>query len=323
MNITLITPAGHLAKNGNRTTALRWAKILTMLDHQVQVETAWDGRPADLMVAIHAWRSAESARLFQKEFPDSPLIILLSGTDIYKFQHTHPKVTLYSMKIANALACLHDEVYNSIPSQYRHKLHTIHQSALPLAGARRPSKRNFDICVVGNLREEKDPLRAAYAVRNLNNTSRLRVIHLGKAHTPDWAARATTEMARNNRYRWRGEVKAWEVRREFAKTRLMVLSSIMEGGANVISEAIAAGVPIIASKIEGSVGLLGSDYAGYFEAGSTEDLRRTLIRVENDPDFLAHLSYQCKARRHLFTIEREKEDWSSLLRAIGLENKFL
>ncbi len=322
MNITLITPAGHLAKNGNRTTALRWAKILTMLNHQVCVETTWDGKPTDLMVAIHAWRSAESARSYREEFPDRPLIILLSGTDIYKFQHTHPKVTLYSMKIANALACLHDEVRHSIPPQYRHKLHTIHQSALPLAGARRPSKRNFDICVVGNLREEKDPLRAAYAVRNLSNTSRLRVFHLGKAHTPDWAAKAKTEMARNNRYRWRGEVKAWEVRREFAKTRLMVLSSIMEGGANVISEAITAGVPVIASKIEGSIGLLGSDYAGYYEAGSTEDLRRKLLRVENEPKFLAHLSYQCEARKHLFTIEREKKEWSSLLGTINLETEY-
>ena len=323
MNITLITPAGHLAKNGNRTTALRWAKILTTLNHRVQVETVWDGKPADLMVAIHAWRSAKSAQLFRKEFPDSPLIILLSGTDIYKFQYTHPKETLYSMEIANALACLHDKVCHSIPSQYRHKLHIIHQSALPLARERRPSKRNFDICVVGNLREEKDPLRAAYAVRNLDNTSRLRVIHLGKAHTSDWALKAKTEMARNSRYRWRGEVKAWEVRREFAKTRLMVLSSIMEGGANVISEAIAAGVPVIASKIEGSVGLLGSDYAGYYEAGSTEDLRRTLLRVENEPEFLAHLSFQCKARRHLFTIEREKEEWSSLLSSISLKDRFL
>ena len=168
------------------------------------------------MVAIHAWRSAKSAKLFRKDFPDSPLIILLSGTDIYKFQYTHPKETLYSMEIANALACLHNKVCHSIPSQYRHKLHIIHQSAFPLAGERRPSKRNFDICVVGNLREEKDPLRAAYAVRNLDNTSRLRVIHLGKAHTPDWAVKAKTEMARNSRYRWRGEVKAWECRREFA-----------------------------------------------------------------------------------------------------------
>ena len=323
MNITIITPAGHLAKNGNRTTAVRWKKILNRIGHQVHVATEWDETPTDLMIAIHAWRSANSAKKFREKFSDKPLIVLLSGTDIYKFQHSHPQKTFNSMEIADILVCLHDEVRNSIPAKYIHKLFTVHQSAEPLPKARCPSKRTFDVCVVGNLREEKDPLRAAYAVRNIEKNSRLRVIHLGKANTSRWAKEAKAEMACNKRYIWRGEVKAWEVRREFAKTHLMVLSSIMEGGANVISEAIAAEVPIIASRIEGSVGLLGSDYAGYYSPKNTEELRHLLVRGEKEPDFLAYLSQQCSFRRHLFTIKNEELEWRALLKSVtNYQNKY-
>lgn len=318
MNVILITPAARLAKNGNRTTAVRWARILRELGHRVRVDMDWDGKPADMMVAIHAWRSAEPALRFRERYPDRPLIVLLSGTDIYRFQKSHPGVTRRSMVIADALACLHDEVHRSIPSEFGHKLYVVHQSAPPLPQPRKPSTRQFDICVVGHLREEKDPLRTAYAVRHLPAGSKIRVIHLGKAHTPDWARKAEAEMARNPRYRWLGEVSGWRVRREFVKTRAMVLSSVMEGGANVVSEAVAAGVPVIASDIEGSVGLLGADYEGYYPVQDTEGLRQVLLRAENEPAFLKRLQQQCAAKRHLFTPERETAEWRALLDAVGV-----
>ena len=79
------------------------------------------------------------------------------------------------------------------------------------------------------------------------------------------------------RYRWRGEVPGWQVRREFARSHVMVISSVMEGGANVVSEAIVAGVPVIASKIDGNVGLLGADYRGYYPAQDTAALAALLF----------------------------------------------
>ena len=316
MKIILITPAAKLAKNGNRTTAIRWARILRKLGHQVRVDVEWDGRPADMMVAIHAWRSAQSALQFREHYPKRPLIVLLAGTDIYRFQKSHPKKTYRCMEIADGLACLHGQVYRSIPAEFTSKLHVVHQSASPLSIARKPSVRHFDICVVGHLREEKDPLRTAMAVRNLPPDSKIRVIHLGKAHSADWADKAKKEMARNPRYQWLGEVPGWRVRREFVKTHLMVLSSIMEGGANVISEAVAAGVPIIASDIEGAKGLLGDSYDGYFPVKDTQALGALLLRAEVDSSFLKRLEQQCAAKLSKFTLERESAEWRVLLDAV-------
>lgn len=313
MKISLITPAAKRSKSGNRTTANRWDRILSGLGHRVAVAETYDGAPADMMVALHAWRSADSILKFRALFPDRPLVVALTGTDIYRFQDSHPEVTRRSMEMADWLVCLHDRVARDIPAEFGAKLTVAPQSAAPLTRPRKPSVRHFDICVIGHLREEKDSLRAAYAVRDLPPKSRLRVIHLGKAHDESWARDAEAEMARNPRYAWRGEVPGWAVRREFGKTQLMVISSVMEGGANVVSEALVAGVPVIASDISGNIGLLGADYPGYYPVGDTAGLRALLLRAEDDPAFLADLDQRCKALAPRFTPENEAAAWRSVL----------
>ncbi|MCY4363113.1 MAG: selenoneine biosynthesis selenosugar synthase SenB [Gammaproteobacteria bacterium] len=313
MKIILITPAKKQSKTGNRVTANRWERLLRGIGHSVTVQSDWDGTPGDMMVALHAWRSASSIEQFRERFPGHPLVVALTGTDIYRFQHSHPEETLRSMEMADALVCLHDLVYRAIPESHREKLHVIHQSAVPLKRSRRPSVRTFDVCVVGHLREEKDPFKAACAARTLPEQSRLRVIHLGKAHSDEWAEQARAEMKINPRYHWRGEVGAWQVRQQFLKAHALVHSSIMEGGANVISEALIADVPIIASDIDGNVGLLGKDYPGYYPVKDTGALCDLLQRVETDQNFLRRLHKHGNERKHLFAPELESRHWQALL----------
>ena len=317
MKISLITPAGKQSRTGNRTTAVRWARMLRELGHRVAVATEYDGSPADLMIALHAWRSAASARSFRARYPERPLIVGMAGTDIYRFQQTDPDVTLGSMAAADRLVGLHDLVGEAIPEPMRGKLRIIYQSVPPL-GSRLPSRRDvFEVLVIGHLREEKDPLRAAHAVRGLPETSRIHIVHLGMAHDAQWADAAKAEMAANPRYHWQGEVPGWAVRRALARAPLMVLSSIMEGGANVISEALVAGVPILASDIAGSVGLLGRDYPGYFPVAGTQALTALLHRAETDAAFMEALRRHCSARAPLFTPERERDSWQALLEEVS------
>ena len=313
MKIILITPGKIQSKTGNSITAIRWARLLRDLGHGVTLQTDWDGTPADMMVALHAWRSASSIERFRRRFPGHALVVALTGTDIYRYRHSHPQQTLHSMEMADALVCLHDLVYRAIPDTYRKKLHVIHQSAVPLKRTHRPSIRTFDVCVVGHLREEKDPFRTAYAARTLSEESRLRVFHLGKAHNNEWAEQARAEMEINPRYHWLGEVGAWQVRQEFVKTHVLVHSSIMEGGANVISEAVVADVPVIASDIDGNVGLLGEDYPGYYPVTDTGALCALLQRAETEQSFLRRLYELGNERKQLFAPERESMHWKVLL----------
>jgi glycosyltransferase involved in cell wall biosynthesis len=97
----------------------------------------------------------------------------------------------------------------------------------------------------------------------------------------------------------------------------MIISSRLEGGANVVSEAIVAGVPILASRIPGTVGLLGEAYPAYFDVGDTRALATLLWRAETDARFLARLARRVRQLAPRFTPARERAVWARLLR--GLE----
>ena len=313
MKIIQITPAGKQSKSGNRVTADRWARLFANLGHQVETLVDYDGRPADAMVALHAGRSHAAIMEFKPRYPARPLVVALTGTDINTFIHSHPEPTLQSIEAADALGCLHDLVPDLVPAAHRGKMTVIYQSAPPLAAPRRPSRRHFDICVIGHLRHEKDPFRAAEAVRALPVASRIRVIHLGRAHDESWAKAARAETEITPRYHWKGEVPKWRVRREFQKTRAMVVSSRSEGGANVVSEALVAGVPVIASNITGNIGLLGNDYEGYYPLKDTGALRAILLRAEAEPRFLDHLTAQGMALAAGFAPEEEQRRWGRVI----------
>ncbi len=315
MRIILVTPAPAKSKAGNRATATRWARILSSLGHQVDIVTQYKGQDADLMIALHAWRSADAVQSFVDKYPDRPLIVAITGTDAYQFIHSDPVRTLRSIQQADHLVGLHDLISNALPSDQRHKMHVIYQSAEPVS-KRDPYERYFHVSVLGHLREEKDPMRPALAVRSLPANSRIHIHHYGKAHSPEWADVARAEMAINPRYTWHGESAHFEVRRIYQRTNLLVLPSLMEGGANVISEAVMAGVPVIASDIEGSIGLLGNDYPGYYPVGDEMALLQQLLRVESDPLFYGALQQGVISRQALFTEEIETTAWENLLRQL-------
>lgn len=313
MNITVLTPAAARSRSGNRVTAVRWARVLRELGHRVRIDAGQAPPPGDVLIAIHAYRSAEAVARHRERQPRSPLIVLLAGTDVYRFQHTHPQATLASMAAADRLVGLHDLVAADIPAHFASKLCIIRQSASPLAGERRPAQRRFAVCVVGHLRAEKDPLRTAIAARALPAVSRIRIEHLGKARDEFWLEAARTEMRNNPRYVWRGEVAPGEVRRCFARSHAMVISSLMEGGANVVSEAIVAGLPVIASAIPGNVGLLGAGHPAYFPPGDEAALASLLARAESQAGFLDAIRRHMDMLAPRFTPERERAAWAALL----------
>ena len=265
------------------------------------------------MIAIHAWRSADSIRNFRELYPDRPLVVALSGTDVYDYIDRDPAPTLRSLACADRLVALQELVRRRVPARFRAKVRVVHQSAMPPPGMHLRRRAGFDVAVIGHLREVKDPFRAAKAARRLPTRSRIRIVHLGAAETPQWAAAAKAEMAAKPRYVWRGDRPRAEVRRLLARARAMVLSSLSEGGANVISEAVTAGVPVLATRIDGSVGLLGRDYPGYFPVGDTEALARLLNRIETDAAFLERLQRAIARRANLFRPALEKAAWKKLI----------
>ncbi len=318
MRICVVTPAGAGSRNGNRVTAERWARFLRLLGHEVLVEESWEaGRADDLLISLHARRSHPSAKRYAEAHPDRPLVVALTGTDLYRDVRSDEGAR-ESLELATRLIVLQKAGLDELEPRHRAKARVIHQSAEHIR-PQPPAKTFFDVCVVGHLRAEKDPFRCALAARLLPPSSHVRVTHAGGARAAELADRARALAAALPRYRWLGEVPRWRVRALLSRARLLVQSSLMEGGANTVSEALAAGVPVLASRIPGNVGMLGEDYPGYFPPGDEEELARLLRHAETEPAFCASLKERCSARAPLFEPGRERAALEGLLKEIGGE----
>jgi putative glycosyltransferase (TIGR04348 family) len=327
MRIGIVTPAPPDSRYGNRITALRWARILRRLDNRVSISQTSDGKPYDLLVALHARKSHSSIVNSRRQNPAAPVIVALTGTDLYRDIRTD-HLAQESLDLASKIVVLQPKAIEELWPRWRKKAAVIYQSVekrRALTNTKRTSvktnrskseersNRSFNVCVIGHLRAVKDPFRTAMAARLLPDSSKIRVLQLGGAMTGAMANRARTEMGVNERYQWLGEQPQSGVRRVLERSSLCVLSSRMEGGANVLSEAIAATVPILASRIDGNVGILGEDYPGYFEVGNTAELARLLTRIESSPSFLEELRAWINGLAYLVDPAREKQAWSDLI----------
>jgi putative glycosyltransferase (TIGR04348 family) len=316
MNILLVTPAPLKINNGNKITALRWAGMLKKLGHRVRVTQRYDGRPCAALIALHARRSYESIQRFHDLHPDLPLIVVLTGTDVYRDIHEDPQARR-SLELATKLVALQKMALRELPKRFHDKTAVIYQSAETVRAKARRRSGIFEVCVIGHLREEKDPLRTAYAVRDLPATSRIEVTHIGQALDEGLAREAKAEAARNPRYRWIGQLSHRKTREHLARSDLVCITSKMEGSSNVLSETLASGVPVICSKISGLIGTLGNRFRGYFPVGNTDQLCQLLVRAEREPRFYRALKLQCQALAHLVKPKREMDAWRRLLKAIG------
>jgi putative glycosyltransferase (TIGR04348 family) len=312
MNIQLVTPVPLTLNNGNKITAARWAGIFKKLGHRVRVTQNYDGKSCDVLIALHARRSADSIRRFHELHPELPLIVVLTGTDVYRDIHNDVKAKR-SLEIASGLVVLQTMALREIPGHLQKKTRVIYQSADPIRA--RPSRSNgiFEVCVVGHLRGEKDPLRTAMAVRDLPAQSRIQVTHIGLALDAQLEKKAKQEVRRNPRYRWIGQLSHGKTRQRLAHSQLVCITSKMEGSSNVLSEALASGVPVVASRISGLMGTLGNRFPGYFPVGDTERLKALLLKAESQPKFYRDLTRYCGRLSDRVKPKREHEAWRRLL----------
>ncbi|MEO7851656.1 MAG: selenoneine biosynthesis selenosugar synthase SenB [Rubrivivax sp.] len=301
--LCLVTPALAGANNGNWQTAFRWARMLSA-DFAVRLQQRWDGTPADVMVALHARRSAESIAAWAGAFPQRALAVVLTGTDLYRDILVDPAAQS-SLQLAQRLIVLHELAALDLPAALRGKCRVCLQSV----PARRPLVKPATLLrclMVGHLRDEKSPRTYFDAARALAARRDIRLDHIGAALDADLGAQARALQREQPRYRWLGELAHGTTRSRIQRAHLLVHASRIEGGAHVVIEAVRSGTPVLASRIPGNVGLLGADYGGYFEPGDSAALARSIERCRDDATMLDGLRAQCDRRAPLFDPQRER-----------------
>jgi putative glycosyltransferase (TIGR04348 family) len=278
--IAIITPALADANNGNWQTAKRWSIFLDNL-YEIEVSKTIDTNLVlfDALIGLHARRSASAIKVFAET--KKPIAVVLTGTDLYGDTPDHIEVR-ESLEIANRIVVLQEDALKLVPQRFKNKTEVIYQSA----AVRKPGpfrQRTFDIAFVGHLRAVKDPMTVLNAMQLLPSPA-LRLIHIGKLD--EYENEFTKAAISDTRIQPKGPLPHLDTRRTLGKCRLMVISSIMEGGANVVIEAITHEVPVLASRMSGNLGMLGSDYPGYFDVGDHRSLAKLIQRCMDDKKFL-------------------------------------
>jgi putative glycosyltransferase (TIGR04348 family) len=303
--IVLVTPALAAANNGNWQTAARWARMLAG-PHRVDVRTTWQGEEADLMLALHARRSAASVAAWAARRPGAPLVVVLTGTDLYRDIQVDDDARR-SIAAAHRLVVLNDHGAASVPAEHRHKVVVCLQSARGRMSLADKPSRWLRAVVVGHLRDEKAPETVFAAARQLGLTGRsdIRIDHIGGPLDPQLGAEAARLMAEQPTYRWLGDRPHGEVRRRIQQAHVLVHPSRMEGGAHVVIEAIVSGTPVLASAIDGNLGLLGDDWPATFAVDDAKALAALVERSRDDPGWLASLRARAEVRAPRFSPDAE------------------
>ena len=314
-----MTPALAKANNGNWQTARRWVQMLRG-HYRGRIVEEWTGAAAadcadELMIALHARRSASSLAAWHAQWPGQPssrpAVLVLTGTDLYR-DIAHDAVAQRSLALAQRLVVLNELGLQSLPAEYRSKGLVCLQST----PARRPlakTGRHLRALMVGHLRDEKSPQTYFAAARLLAGRSDILLDHIGGALDQVLAAEARALMLACPHYRWLGGLPHAATRARIQAAHVLVHASRMEGGAHVVTEAITSGTPVLASRIDGNLGLLGCGYTGVFDWGDSAALAALLQQCRDDAAMLPALQQQCALRAPLFDPAREKQTLLDML----------
>jgi putative glycosyltransferase (TIGR04348 family) len=296
---------------------------------------AWQGEPYDVMLALHARRSAESiarwaeARAAQTDAPG--LAVVLTGTDLYRDIQVDVAAQA-SLQLARRLVVLQECAPQALPGEWRGKARVIFQSVekqvsvVPKADV----SPVFRAVMVGHLREEKSPETLFQAAQLLAAHQDIQIEHIGAALDPALGEQAQACAAIHANYHWLGSLSHETTLQHIQQAHILIHASRMEGGAHVIMEALcsgAPGTPVLASRIDGNVGMLGADYAGYFPLGDAHALADLLIECRADVVQAGNRAYasnglyqtlqaQCVQRAALFDPAHEQAALIQLVREL-------
>jgi len=315
--IGIVSPAPPGANNGNGRTADRWARQLAP-QFDVRVLSSWQGEPLNLLIALHARRSAASIADWSRHRASlgagcrAPLVVVLTGTDLYGDIAADASARR-SLALADALIVLQDQGLLALPPAVRGKGRVIYQSGDRRQTSAKTTVR-LRVLAVGHLRDEKQPQALQAAARQLRTRPDIRIHHIGAGLDARLAQAARRTAERCAGYTWLGARPHAQTLRWMQRAHVLVHPSRVEGGAHAVLEAVLCGTPVIASDIAGNRGMLGADYDGYFPLGDAGALAQALERCRDEPTWLDHLRRQCARRADLFDPLRERRALVRLVR---------
>lgn len=329
IRVLVSTPFPVGSPLGNSVSARRIAGILREAGFEAAAVEGWGGEPAECLVALHARRSAGVVQRFRAAFRAAPIVLVLPGSDLYGDLPTGDRNALAAIECADRLVVAQEASLADVPARFRRKAVCIPKSVdldVPAApdpevGALRKREGAFVVLLPAHVRPQKNPRLAQAAGEVIAPASRILIVHCGALIEPETGWRGASAEPAAGRYRWIGPLPRGRVLSAMAAADVVLNTSRMEGGSNALCEAVVAGRPVVATRIPGNVGILGSDHPGLYPPENAGALAAILSRCETEPAFLAELSRRSAERARLFTRARELAGWSAVIRETIAERR--
>ncbi len=301
--------------NGNSRTAERWAQMLTAQGYNVRAATSWASgdEHADLLIALHARRSASSIDAWVKTEPRNPFVLVLTGTDLYRDIRTDATAKR-SMAEATRLVVLQPNGLNELSESDKVRANVIYQSA-PRRESHRSRRKgqDFRVVMVGHLREEKDPATYLRAAHLLQGAPGIQLSLIGAGLDLGLMKLAMATQAQISTFTYLGAQSHQKTLEAISAADLLVHTSRLEGGAHVILEALQSGTPVLASNIGGNVGMLDDGYPGLFELGNEFAMVALIRQCATDANFYDLLVGRCASFADRFNPVHESNELRRLM----------
>ena len=118
---------------------MRWQRLLEELGHSTELVQSWEGDEAQVLIALHARKSFDSIRRFHEVRKGAPLVVTLTGTDLYRDLDRSEEV-LRAVDMATRVVALQPAALERLPRAVHDKVHIILQSAEPPPSPRGPRR---------------------------------------------------------------------------------------------------------------------------------------------------------------------------------------
>ena len=308
MKICVASPYPLTDLKGNSVSTKRIVGILNESGYQARGSHGFDGESADVLISLHSYKGTQAVDDFRRQFPGGKVIVLITGTDLYVDLPEGRGIS--TLEKADVIVLPYEEARGEILKDFEDKLYVVPSSLTIPEIEATPQSDQFVITIVGHLRPVKRPFLTIEAVAAHPEWGNIEVRQLGEALDEKSADTACDWEEKDTRYQWLGALPREESLAICAGSSLTVNSSRSEAAANAVLEAMTLGVPILASRIEGNIGLLGVDYPGYFEGNFLEPKLAEVITGEYD---LSEWVTHAKKRLPIFSRESERSAWDELL----------
>ena len=219
-----------------------------------------------------------------------PVITPARGSDITRIRQSRIDRLITRLCLASnryvicVSASIHDELCMLYPFA-RHKLKIIHngvdQGLLDIHRHAKTTDHPLKLITVGSLIPRKSINTIITAVANCENCT---LTIIGDGSEKKQLKAQTRQVGVEERVIFKGALVQQAVFSELAKADVFILASKSEGRPNVVIEAMAAGLPVIVSKIDAVIDFVKPEKTGLlFDVGDPHQLAQGIQQLMNNP----------------------------------------